>query len=64
MAEIEGKREIFSDDPEIDEFCNDLLNGVREMKAGLAVRCTRVSVHSEDRTDSRSKVRLTQKPFV
>lgn len=40
MAELEKKREIFSDDPEIDEFCNDLLTGVREMKAGIAARCT------------------------
>ena len=64
MAELEKKREIFSDDPEIDEFCNDLLTGVREMKAGIAARCTRVAVPSGDGTGIRSKVRLTQKPFV
>lgn len=64
MAELEKKREIFSDDPEIDEFCNDLLTGVREMKAGIAARCTRVAVPSVDGTGIRSKVGLTKKPFV
>lgn len=55
MAELEKKQEIFSDDPEMNEFCNDLLNGVREMKAGIAARCNRVEVPSVDDTGICSK---------
>ena len=56
------KAEHFSDDPEMDEFCNDLLHGVKEAKAGIAARSTVVEVSRV--TAVRNKTGLTQKEFA
>ncbi len=56
------KKEIFSSDPEMDEFCHDLLAGVIEMKEGRAARKTNVDVSWV--TVIRNKSGLTQKQFA
>lgn len=52
----------YSDDPEMEEFCQDLLQGVRDMKAGRAVRKTVVKVSWISAV--RHKTGLTQEQFA
>lgn len=43
MSNVSNK-ETFSEDPEMNEFCKDLLDGVAEMKANSFARKTQVPV--------------------
>lgn len=52
----------YSNDPETEEFCRDLLQGVRDIKDGRAVRKTLIRV--SEITAIRHKTGLTQEQFA
>ncbi len=49
-------------DNEMEEFCSDLLESVKQMKAGMAARTTKVTV--SDITRARNKVSMSQSEFA
>lgn len=49
-------------DPEMEQFQNDLLESVRQMKAGRAARTTQVPITQA--ADARAKVGATQAEFA
>lgn len=61
MSNVSSK-EIFSEDPEMNEFCKDLLDGVAEMKANSFARKTQVPVSNI--VVIRNKTGLTQQRFA
>ena len=49
-------------DPEMEQFQNDLLESIRQMKAGQAARITRVPLTQA--ADARAKLRVTRAVFA
>ena len=52
----------WSDDPEVNDFCNELLGAVREMKAGQAARITKIPATSANSTENKSSRRIDGTP--
>ena len=57
-----SKKEVFSEDPEMNEFCHDLLESIAQMRAGQAAKVHHVQISWV--TAIRNKTGLTQKEFA